>query len=149
MASVHEHQQAFARLSEGHALSPLSPLPQAIEKGWVAGTTPEERRQEEMSIGAERIGAAVDECYLLRSSRIVATTPLGRTQSVLMCDSVGNRAAGLTASPPMSRRSPSSSSLTGCRMRPPQMQEWLDTEPSPGRDRAQDPVPQRQQPEVF
>jgi len=120
---------------------------------------PEERQQLEMSIGADSIGAPADLCQMHHSSRIVGGPPLGS----LMCDSGGNRVTGgVLASPPVARRMPSASSLTGaratdvqqlpgrmpsrsslpgCRIRPPQIQAQQDW--------VQDPLSERQQPETF
>lgn len=120
-----------------------------------------ERQREEMSMGVSCTGATADDLQLLHSGRIVGGPPLGlgHTQSSLVTDNSGNRAAGATASPMMSRRSPSAGSLIGrspsagsllgCRVHPPQMQEWLDAKSSPKQDRVQDPLSDRQSPEAF
>jgi len=157
-SSVHEHQPALARaatlpatprglhlLVDKHETSPLPTKIQAVEQVWMGGTTLEQRQQAEMSSGADYTGAPVDECQVLHSGRLVNGPPLGHAQSSLMCDSVGNRVAGAMVSPPMPRHTPTLSSLSGCRIRPPQSEEWFDAKPSP----AQDPLSDRHQPEAF
>jgi len=132
-------------LVDKHETSPLPTKIQAVEQVWMGGTTLEQRQQAEMSSGADYTGAPVDECQVLHSGRLVNGPPLGHAQSSLMCDSVGNRVAGAMVSPPMPRHTPTLSSLSGCRIRPPQSEEWFDAKPSP----AQDPLSDRHQPEAF